>query len=76
MPGWFRLGYPSPKMACMLSKVPNSNVLQIKHNTVTSVCLIALRGFFFFPSQAGLAAFCFEEPGKCVHLDLPSLCLD
>lgn len=29
--GWVRHGYPSPKMACTLSEVPNSNVFQINH---------------------------------------------
>lgn len=54
--GWVRRGYPSPKMACTLSDIPNSNILQIKRNTVTSVCLIAPRDFFFFffpPSRPG-----------------------
>jgi len=31
---------------------------------------------FFFPPQAGPAAFCAEEPGRCVHHDLSSLRLD
>lgn len=49
--------------------------LQDEHKAVTSLCLIAPCGFFS-PFQAGSSAFCFEEPGKCIHRDLPALCLD